>query len=251
MDSHHPIQKAPATKPSASGPGARIANSRDVAIYFREDCRTLADSLQLEMVAAQYDLQMRDAASGQGVPVGDAISAGVIAELESEGDELSHAILRALADLGTGQRGTRSAEAAGRLAERGVGLPATFADVACARPTGAWRDTRGGYPGEYALYIDFEHPQGRRHSIATFVEPRGTVKHIGLMPPVSELDRDTPFHLKGLESLRTDKAGGSLGDALDRTFGESLESTDDFRVLVAASRARAARREVATTGAQA
>ena len=247
MNRNQPILKAAATKPSASGPGDRIASSGDIAIYFREDCRTLADSLQLEMVVAQYDLRLRDVTSAQGIPISDAASAGVIAELESHGDELSHAILRALAHLGTGERAPRSAAAAERLAARGVGLPETFADVGSAEPVGAWRDRRKGYPGEYVLFIDYEHPQGRRHSVAVFVEPRGTVKHIGLMPPTSAFDPGDQFHPSGLESLPSVKAGGTLGDALRRTFGDDLEDTDDFRVLIAAARAGANTRPAALT----
>ena len=235
------------TKPSASGPGDRIASSGDIAIYFREDCRTLADSLQLEMVVAQYDLRLRDTATTQGIPVGDAVSAGVVAELESHGDELSHAILRGLAHLGTGERGPRSAAAAERLAERGIGLPETFADVGAAEPIAAWRDRRKADPGEYVLFIDYEHPQGRQHSVAVFVEPCGTVKHIGLMPPTSEFDPGDQFHPSGLESLPTAKAGGILGDALRRTFGEDLEDADDFRALIAAARAGANSRPKALT----
>src|SRR3989442_12051360 len=33
------IRKAHPTRTSASGPGERVASTRDVAIYFREDCR--------------------------------------------------------------------------------------------------------------------------------------------------------------------------------------------------------------------
>ena len=62
-----------------------------MAIYFREDCRTLRDSLQLEMVVAQYCLQIRDVRTTAGVPVGDAVGVGVVAELEGHGDPLSHA----------------------------------------------------------------------------------------------------------------------------------------------------------------
>jgi hypothetical protein len=241
MNRNSPIRKAAATKLSASGPGDRISHSGDVAIYFREDCRTLADSLQLEMVVAQYDLRLRDVESPQGIPVGDAVSAGVIAEVESHGDELSHAILRGLAYLGTEERATLSAVAADSLADRGVGLPETFADVGEARALGAWRDTRKAYPGEYVLFIDFEHPHGRKHSIAVFVEPRGTIKHIGLMPPAADLDEDDHFHPSALESLPVATAGGILGDALERTYGNGLERNDDYRVLIAAARARAIR----------
>ena len=74
MNRNNPIRQAAATKPSASGPGDRIADSGDIAIYLREDCRPLADSLQLEMVVAQYDLRLRDVESPQGIPVGDAAS---------------------------------------------------------------------------------------------------------------------------------------------------------------------------------
>src|SRR4051812_3871747 len=75
-------------------PGDPITAASEVARYFREDCRPLRDSLQLEMVAAQYWLRMRDAVSREGVPVGEAIGAGVVAALERHGDPLSHAILR-------------------------------------------------------------------------------------------------------------------------------------------------------------
>jgi hypothetical protein len=238
MNRNNPIRPAAATKPSASGPGDRIAGSGDIAIYFREDCRTLADSLQLEMVAAQYDLRLRETETPEGIPVGDAVSAGVIVQLEGHGDELSHAVLRALAHVGTGERAERSAQAAERLADRGVELPDTFADVGQARATAAWRDRRKAHPGEYALFVDFEHPRGRQHSVAVFVEPRGTVKHLGLMPPINDIDPSAQFHPRRMESLPVATATEILGEALARTYGDSFEDTDDFRVLLAAARTR-------------
>src|SRR4051794_856821 len=52
-DRRAPFRKATPTRQSAAGPGDRIANATAVAGYFREDCRPLSDSLQLEMVVAQ------------------------------------------------------------------------------------------------------------------------------------------------------------------------------------------------------
>ena len=218
----------------------RVASARDVAVYFRDDCRTLRDSLQLEMVVAQYLLQMRDVVTTAGVPVGDAAAAGVVLELELHGDPLSHSILRGLAYLATGDVRERSADAVARLAEQGVGLRAQFADVAGARAVGAWRATAGGRRGEYALFVDFEHPLGGRHAIALFVEPRsgGTLKHIALMNPMADLDPDEPFHPSVLESLDLAAAGALVSEVLDRSFGSSLARADDFRVLIAAARAR-------------
>lgn len=66
LDWRAPIRKASPTRKSASGPGDRVASARDVAIYFREDCRTLCDSLQLEMVVAQYCLRIRDVVTTAG-----------------------------------------------------------------------------------------------------------------------------------------------------------------------------------------
>src|SRR5689334_11177539 len=129
-------------------------NAREVATCFREDCRTLRDSLQLEMVAAQYCLRMRDAVSQEDVPVGDAVSAGVVSALEHDGDPLAHAVLRALAHVGTGEAARRSAHAVARLAASGIGLPDPFGDVGEARAAGAWRATEGGLRGEYALFAD-------------------------------------------------------------------------------------------------
>jgi hypothetical protein len=239
-DRNSPIRRATATRESASGRGDRIASARDVAGYFRDDCRTLHDSLQLEMVVAQYLLRMRGAHTSEGMLVGDAISAGVVAELERHGDPLSHAILRALADLGTGETARRSAEAVARLGERGVGIRARFADVAGARALGAWRHTTGGRRGEFVVFVDFEFPLGARHAIALFVEPRrgGVVKHIGLTGPMSELDSDDPFHPAAGEILEIGEAGALLSEVLDRSFGPGLAATDDYRVLIAAARAR-------------
>jgi hypothetical protein len=222
-------------------PAQRIASARDVAGYFRDDCRTLRDSLQLEMVVAQYLLQMRDVRSPQGVPVGDATSAAVIDRLERHGDRLSHAILRGLAHLATGDAATRSADAVARLGERDVGLPRKFADVGEARATGAWRNTKGAHPGEFVLFLDFEHPQGRGHSLGLFVEPRhgGVVKHIGLMSPMSELDSDHGVHPSELEAIEIPEAATLLRELLDRSYGPCLRGTDDYRVLIAAARARA------------
>jgi hypothetical protein len=238
-DRQSPIRQAIPTRQSSSGPGNRIASAREVAIYFREDCRRLRDSLQLEMVVAQYRLRMRDIRTPVGVPVRDA-SSGVIAELERHGDPLSHAILRGLDYLDSGATAKRSAEAVGRLAERCIGLPPKFADVAEARALGAWRATAEGCDGEYALFVDFEHRLGARHALALFVEARhgGVVKHIGLMGPMSDLDPDEPFHPSALDSVEISAAGELLHGVLDRSFGSFLADTDDYRVPIAAARAR-------------
>jgi hypothetical protein len=239
-DRHDPFRKAKPTKRSASGPD-HIAGASDVAIYFREDCRTLRDSLQLEMVVAQYLLRMQSVRTPEGVPVGDATIAGVIADLEGHGDELSHAILRGLAHIGTGDAARRASDAAARLGVRGVGLPREFADVAEARAAGAWRQTEGACDGEYALFVDFVHPQGRGHSVALFVESRrgGTVKHIGLMHPVSDFDCDELFHPSAMETLELEVAGALLREVLERSFGSRLDMIDDYRVPLAMARARA------------
>lgn len=244
-DRRSPIRKAVPTKDSASGPDDRIASARNVAHWFREDCRTLRDSLQLEMVVAQYHLQMRDVLTPQGAPVGDATGAAVIAELERHGDALSHAILRGLEHLGTGETVTRSAGAIARLAGRGIGLPPKFADVAGARPLAAWRTSEGGHDGEYVLFADFEHAQGTRHALALFVEPRhgGVVKHIGLMNPMSDLDAGDAFHPSALEPMPIATAGELLHELLDRSFRSDLSNTDDYRVLIGAARARSMEKE--------
>jgi hypothetical protein len=221
-----------------------IASAREVATYFREDCRALRDSLQLEMVVAEYHVRMQGVLTPERVPVGDAASAGVIAELERHGDPLSHAILRGLDYLGTGETARRSAAAVARLAERRVELPREFADVADPRPLGAWRATGGGYEGEYALFVDFEHRLGARHSLALFVEPRGggVLKHIGLMKPMSDLDPGDPFHPSALDTLEIAAAGARLREVIDRSLGSCLAEVDDYRVLIAAARARSMER---------
>ena len=234
------VHDAAPTQPSSSGSGDRIVSDRQIARFFRDDSRPLRDSLQLEMVAAQYHVRLQHVVSREGVPVGEAASAGVVAELERHGDPLSHAILRALAHVGTGHTATRSAEAVGRLAERGIGLPLEFADVAEARAIAAWRDTAGAFEGEYSLFLDFEHPLGRRHGIAIFVEPRngGVVKHMGLITAISDFGPHDPVDASRLETLDIAAAAALLHDVLDRTFGTRLAGVDDFRVLIAATRAR-------------
>jgi hypothetical protein len=217
-------------------PDAPIRNATQVAGYFRDDCRTLCDSLQLEMVVAQYHLQLRDVNSPEGIHVGEAISAAVVAELERHDDPLSHAILRGLEHLGTGDTAQRSADAVARLSERGVAVEEKFADVGQARATGAWRDSSGGWEDEYSLFVDFEHPLGRRHALALFVEPRhgGVIKHIGLIDPMSELD-----YPGEPESLDIPVAGTLLRKVLDGSFPRWPDFVDDYRVLIAAARARA------------
>jgi hypothetical protein len=215
--------------------GDRIASPREVANFFQDDCRTLRDSLQLEMVVAQYDVRMRDVLSPEGIPLGDVVPAGVIAALERKGDPLCHAILRGLQYLGTGVAAQRSADAVARLSERGVGLPARFADVGEARAVGAWRDTEGAFDGEFSLFVDFEFPRGTRHALAIFVEPRhgGVIKHLGLTQPMSEID-----YPNVMEPLEIHDAGTLLNKVLERTHSRGLDDTDDFRVLIAAARAR-------------
>jgi hypothetical protein len=216
-----------------------------VANFLRDDCGALRDSLQLEMVVAQYELQMRSVVTPEGEPVGYAVRAGVVAELERRRDALSHAILRGFHSLGTGESARRSGEAVARLAEAGIGLTPRFADVAEARAVGAWRETEGGFDGEYALFADFEYPRGARHSLAVFVEPRhgGVLKHIALMGPMSDLDTDDHFHPSAMEVLEIAAAGELLREVLDRSFGPCLDATDDYRVLIAAARARSMEQE--------
>ena len=234
-----PFGAAP-TRPSASGPGDRIASGRDVAIYFREDCRTLRDSLQLEMVVAQYCMRMRDVRTTDGVPVGDAVALRVVAELEHEADELSHAILRGIAHIAVGLMAQRSAEAIARLCERAVDLPTQFADVGQAKAIGAWRTQDVEFDGEYALFADFEYPRGADHAIALYAEPKrgGVVKHIGLLRAMRDLDPYEPFHPSAMEELDIPEAGAEIAKLLERTYGALGEETDDFRVLVAAARAK-------------
>ena len=224
----------------------KVSHAGEVAGFFRDDCRPLRDSLQLEMVAAQYQLQMDGVCSPEGVPVGPAVCAGVVAELEGHGDALSHAILRALAYLGTGDTARRSADAVAQLAERGVGRPPKFADVAQARAGGAWRVSEGGYEGEFCHFFDFLYPQGTGHALALFIEPRhgGTVKHIGLLQPMSEIEYPGP-----MEELEIPAGGALLKELLDRSYRPSLELNDDYRVLIAAARARAMIGEAASAAA--
>ena len=239
-DRREPFRRATPTRTSASGPGDRIANAESVARFFRDDCRGLRDSLQLEMVVAQYLLHMRDVLTPEGVPVGDAVGAGVVAELERHGDPLSHAILRGLAHLGAGDIRERSENAVARLAEHGTGIPAKFGDVAGARALGAWRESAGGRAGEYAFFAEFEHPLGTRHSLALFVEPRhgGIVKHIGLLGPMSDIPSDEAFDPSTMEAVEIGMAGKLLQEVLDRSYGPLLGGTDDYRVLIAAAHAR-------------
>ncbi|MFL5781314.1 MAG: hypothetical protein ACJ760_08375 [Thermoleophilaceae bacterium] len=208
-----------------------------MAIFFREDCRTLRDSLQLEMVAAQYWLRIRDVVTTAGVPVAEAVGAGVVQELEREGDPLSHAILRAFAQLAVGDTATRSANAVARLAERGVDLPPHFGDVGEAAPTGAWR-ARGDQWGEYTFFAEFEYPLGGRHCIALYVpEAGGTIKHIGLIGPLGQVD-DGAFSPSAMERLSSATAGALLSELLDRSYGPLARETDDYRVSIAVARAR-------------
>src|SRR4051794_12153335 len=111
MSQEPQVLHAHPTRQRAGGPDDRVLTPRDVARFFRDDCRTLRNSLQLEMVVAQYILRMREVESPEGVPIGDATCAGVIADLERHGDSLSHSILRALAYLGSGDAATRASDA--------------------------------------------------------------------------------------------------------------------------------------------
>ncbi len=194
--------------------------------------------MQLEMVVAQYCLRIRDVRNSAGISVGDSVGIGVVAELEGFGDPLSAAILRGLAHLASDDIARRSSEAAGRLAERETGMLRQFADVGKAKAIGAWR-MLGDVDGEQVLYAEFEHPRGRRHTIALFVHALGggTVKHIGLLGPTSELAPDQPLHPDNMEELEIPDGLTLIGDVLERTYGPGGAESDDFRVLIAFVRA--------------
>jgi hypothetical protein len=245
VDVAPPFRQATRTRRSASGPGDRVASGRDITIYFREDCRPLRDSLQLEMVVAQYCLRMRDVTTTGGVPVGEAVGLRVVAELEHMGDALSHAILRGLAHIGVGLIGERSSEAVARLSEKVLGLPKQFADVGNARPVRTWRGDNAEVAGEYILFARFEHPRGPEHAIALYVEPRGgdVVKHIGLVDGGCEDGMADSLRPNAPEPLEIPSGGALMNDVLERTYDRHATRTDDFRVLIAAARARSIMRD--------
>lgn len=220
----------------AHEPELVLAATRELAHCFLDDCRGATDALELELIVAQYLPRFNGGLELHGMEALEAL----LGELERRGDRISHAALRALWYLGTGDLQRLSADAAARLGERGVGLPLRLADVGLVRPTGAWRATRGGHRGEYVLFVEFEHPRGPTHSLAVFVEPRrgGVVKHLALLQPMNDLGDDNPFRPEVLENLELDVAGPLLRDVLVRTFGRGTAGTDDYRVLVAAARVR-------------
>lgn len=77
------------------------------------------------------------------------------------------------------------------------------------------------------------------HTVMLFVEPRdgGVVKHIGLVGPMAELDRDGPFDPRVMEPVEIADAGYLLHDLLERSYGPQAARSDDFHVLMAAARA--------------
>ena len=97
-----------------------------------------------------------------------------------------------------------------------------------------------GLGDEFVFFAEFEHQRGARHTIALFVEPRGggTVKHIGLLRAMNELDSDGPFHPNALETIDISAAGALIREVLERTYGPRAAASDDFRVLIASARAR-------------
>jgi len=134
----------------------------------------------------------------------------------------------------------QSAEAIARLRERAVDLPKPFADVGKAKAIGAWRTHDAEFDGEYALFADFEYPRGADHAIALYAEPKrgGVVKHIGLLSAMRDLEPYEPVHPSAMEPLDIPEAGAVIAQLLERTYGPLAEETDDFRVLVAAARAK-------------
>jgi hypothetical protein len=58
------------------------------------------------------------------------------------------------------------------------------------------------------------------------------------MNPMSDVDPDDPFHPSAMDSIEVAAAGALLREVLDRSFGAFRSDIDDFRVLIAAARAR-------------
>jgi hypothetical protein len=67
------------------------------------------------------------------------------------------------------------------------------------------------------------------------------------MPPTSDLEPGDPFHPSALETLETPVAGAVLNLVIHRSFGDSLDGTDDYRVLIAAARGRSMTASLAAT----
>jgi hypothetical protein len=55
---------------------------------------------------------------------------------------------------------------------------------------------------------------------------------------MTAIDGDGPFHPDAMEALEYAQAGELLRKVLERSFGPDVAGTDDFRVLIAAARAR-------------
>jgi hypothetical protein len=55
---------------------------------------------------------------------------------------------------------------------------------------------------------------------------------------MSDVDPGDPFHPSAMEPVGIAAAGALLRELLDRSFGSGLAGADDYRVLIAAARAR-------------
>jgi hypothetical protein len=244
-----PGRSAKRHHPGPDGP-VPVANAAEIAEFLRDDTRPLGRTIQLELVVAQYLIRLRDAVTPDAVPIGPAPLLGLIEELDRAGDGLSRAILETVAELTDGEPASKSREAAGRLAARGLQYPARFRAVGSARALEAWAIREAG---EACLAIEFEHADGARHAVMAFVvDPSrgGYAKHVAITASMWDLDDDAPFHPSRLEAAPVDLVARELRaalDAADPASGRPASQGDDFRALIAAGRVRAATERGART----
>ncbi len=118
------------------------------------------------------------------------LAEGLVAELEDMGDTPALITLRALAAVADPWLAEPSHAAAERVGRRVHFMPDWAAQIGRAEPTRALAlpKAEDDHDDEDGLLIDFEYPDGERHAIAVYIDPRlGRVaKHVFLLGHVDD-----------------------------------------------------------------
>jgi hypothetical protein len=200
-----------------SGPWAELR--KEPAVAAAEALSAFSDAvgaaIHVEARISRFLPFWADQSGGFDMEGVEALSRGLVGELEDRCDIPALITLRGLAAVADPWLAQPSHAAAERVARTCRFLPSWADQIGCAEATRALALDDHDDSGEIGLLIEFEYPNGDRHAIATYIDPRlgGVAKHVFLLQAIDAI----PDPGKLLESMDLDDAKARMRAALEIT----------------------------------
>jgi hypothetical protein len=189
-----------------------------------DDCRNLTNPLDVERIVSLFLPFWGESSRHYDMDGIEAAGLGLIDELEVAGDDAALAVLHGFAAVAHAPIAEASAAATERA--RRVFTPEWVTHIGRAEATDALALADPEGEGWSGLFIEYEYPDGARHSIGAYIDHDrgGIAKHVSLVKRIDELP---PADGLPLETVSVDDARAQLRAALAVTDPEVARVNGD------------------------